>query len=201
MVDMTTTDHSRTTPFPLVPGRWTLDPLHSVVGFSIRHLGVTKVRGRFQRFDAEVLIGDSPAASSVTATVDLASVDTGQADRDAHIRAEDMIDVARRPTMTFRSTAIEGDAGAARVVGELTIGDVTRPLVLEVELGGLAEFPVDGSRRAGLSATGELRRSDFGIAPGFPAPLLGDVVKIELDLELVEPAGVPGDAATATGRA
>lgn len=182
---MTTTTTSTT--LPLTAGAWALDPAHSTVGFTIRHLGVAKVRGRFDTFTADVAIGETAAASSVTATVELASVNTGNADRDAHIQAEDMVDVARRPTMTFRSTSITGDGDRWTLAGDLTIGDVTRPLALDVELGGLAEFPIDGSRHAGLTATGELRRSDFGIAPGLPAPLLGEVVRIELDLELVEP--------------
>lgn len=185
---MTTHTTSTTTALPLLSGRWTLDHAHSTVGFTIRHLGIAKVRGRFASFDAEVLIGSTAEESSVAARVDLASVDTANADRDAHIRAEDMVDVARRPTMAFRSTAIEGAADRWTVHGELTIGDVTRPLSLDVELGGVAEFPVDGSRHAGITASGELRRSDFGIAPGLPAPMLGDVVRIELDLELNEPS-------------
>lgn len=181
------TDATPSGALPLVPGRWEVDPAHSVVGFTIRHLGVTKVRGRFERFDADITVGATAESSSVTATVDLASVDTGNAERDAHIRAEDMVDVARRPTMTFRSTSISGAGDDWQLVGDLTIGDVTRPLALAVELGGVAEFPIDGTRRAGITATGELRRSEFGIAPGMPAPLLGELVRIELDLELVEP--------------
>jgi polyisoprenoid-binding protein YceI len=182
---MTTT--TTPTTLPLAAGAWALDPAHSTVGFTIRHLGVAKVRGRFDTFTADVVIGETLAATSVTATVDLASVNTGNADRDAHIQAPDMVDVATRPTMSFRSTSITGDGDRWNLAGELTIGDVTRPLALAVELGGLAEYPIDGSRHAGLTATGELRRSDFGIAPGLPAPLLGEVVRIELDLELVEP--------------
>lgn len=185
---MTTTDTTTsTTGLPLVPGTWVLDPAHSTVGFTIRHLGVAKVRGRFARFDADVLVGTTPESTVVAATVDLASVDTGNADRDAHIRADDMLDVARRPTMSFRSTSIAPAGDGWRLAGDLTIGDVTRPLELDVELGGIAEYPIDGSRHAGITASGDLRRSEFGIAPGLPAPLLGEVVRIELDLELVEP--------------
>ena len=172
---------------PLVPGAWALDPAHSTVTFAIRHLGVAKVRGRFDRFDADVTVGTTAETSVVSATVDLASVDTGNPDRDAHIRAEDMLDVSRRPTMVFRSTSLSGAGDGWRLAGDLTIGDVTRPLILDVELGGVAEFPLDGSRRAGITATGELRRSDFDIAPSMPAPLLGEVVRVELDLELIEP--------------
>ena len=185
---MTTTTPTTTTEQPLVPGRWALDPAHSVVGFSVRHLGVAKVRGRFTRFTVDLSVGASPADSWVTAEVDLASIDTGDADRDAHCRAEDMLDVARRPTMVFRSTSVAVDDDQWTVTGDLTIGDVTKPLTLDVEYGGTAEFPVDGSRHAGLTVTGELRRSDYGIAPGFPAALIGDVIRVELDLEFVEPS-------------
>lgn len=184
---MTTTSTSTASALPLKAGRWAVDEAHSAVGFTIRHLGVAKVRGRFTRFDADVVVGDSPETSSVTATVDLSSVDTGQPDRDAHVQAEDIVDVARRPSMAFRSTSVTGSEDRWTVAGELTIGDVTRPLSLDVELGGIADFPLGGPRHAGVTATGELRRSDFGIAPGYPAPILGDVVKIELDLELLEP--------------
>ena len=188
---MTTTDPTAqtTAALPLKAGRWALDAAHSNVGFAIRHLGVAKVRGRFTGFTAEVVVGDSPATSSVGAVVDLATVDTGQPDRDAHILRDDMVDVARRPAMSFRSTSITGTGEHWTVAGELTIGDVTKPFALDVELGGIADFPLGGPRHAGLTATGELRRSDFGIAPSYPAPVLGDVVKVELDLELLEPEG------------
>lgn len=175
------------TDLPLKPGHWALDEAHTTVGFTIRHLGVAKVRGNFTRFEAEVVVGETPDTSSVTATVDLASIETGNADRDAHLRAEDMLDVATRPTMSFRSTSISGSDDRWKVAGDLTIGDIAKPFTLDVELGGVADFPLGGPRHAGLAATGELRRSDYGIAPGFPAPVLGDVVKVELDLELLEP--------------
>jgi polyisoprenoid-binding protein YceI len=183
-----TTNTTTTTGLPLRAGRWELDPAHSNVAFAIRHLGVAKVRGRFTRFSADVTIGATPETSSITATVDLASVDTGNADRDAHIQAPDIVDVATRPTMTFRSTSITGAGDEWVVDGELTIGEVTKPFRLDVELGGVADFPLGGPRHAGVTATAELRRSDFGIASAYPAPMLGDVVKVELDLELLEPS-------------
>jgi polyisoprenoid-binding protein YceI len=94
--------------------------------------------------------------------------------------------------MTFRSTAVTGADDRWTVAGELTIGELTRPFALDVELGGIADFPLGGPRHAGLTATGELRRSDYGVAPTFPAPVLGEVVKVELDLELLEPEGSDG---------
>ncbi len=176
---------------PLAPGTWTLDPNHSSVGFTVRHLGVSKVRGRFSRFDTAITIGDTLESTSVAATIDLASIDTGNPDRDAHVLSSDIIDVAKRPVMSFRSTRIDGRGDQWRMDGELTIGDVTRPVSLEVELGGIESF-VDGTRHAGFEATGQIRRSDFGIdvalPPGVSTVALGDVVKIDLDLQLVEPA-------------
>jgi polyisoprenoid-binding protein YceI len=175
----------------LAPGRWAVDTNHSSIGFSIRHLGVSKVRGRFTRFEADVVIGETLDTTSVTATVDVASIDTANADRDAHVLSPDIIDVAKRPTMVFRSTRIAGADSQYQVDGELTIGDVTRPVVLAVELGGIESFP-GGPRHAGFEATTEIRRKDFGIdlamPPGVSAVVLGDVVKVVLDLQLLEPA-------------
>jgi polyisoprenoid-binding protein YceI len=176
---------------PLAPGPWALDPNHSSVGFTIRHLGVSKVRGRFLRFDTDVVVGETPETSSVTATIDVASLDTGNADRDAHVLSPDLLDVSLRPTMVFRSTAIRGDGDDWVVDGELTIGEVTQPVTLAVELGGLQEFPGGGPRHAGFEASTQIRRGDFGIdlglPPGVGGAMLGEVVKIELDLQLLEP--------------
>ncbi|MEV5343857.1 YceI family protein [Streptomyces sp. NPDC052676] len=178
---------SAVAPLPLSPGHWELDPLHSAVNFSIRHLGIAKVRGRFTEVKAALHVGEVVDDVRVTAEIALASVDTGNADRDAHVRASDLLDVEKRPTMTFRSTRVSGEGEDWTMEGELTIGDVTRPVTLDVEFGGLVDVPLDGSRHAGFEATGEIRRSDFGLdfAPG----LLGDVVKIQLDMQFVEPKG------------
>jgi polyisoprenoid-binding protein YceI len=179
-----------TVSLPLAPGRWAVDHNHSSIGFSIRHLGVSKVRGRFRRFDADVVVGETLDTTVLTATVDIASIDTDNADRDAHVLSPDMIDVARRPTLTFRSTRVRGAGSEYAVDGELTIGDVTRPVHLLVELGGIQSVP-GGPRHAGFEATTEISRKAFGIdialPPGVPAAMLGDVVKIELDIELLEP--------------
>jgi polyisoprenoid-binding protein YceI len=187
---MTTT----TTPtLPLAPGLWALDANHSSVGFTIRHLGVSKVRGAFHRFDVDVTVGETLETTSVVATIDVASLDTGNADRDAHVLSPDLLDVASRPTLAFRSTRIVGAGEEWQVDGELTIGEVTRPVTLAVELGGIQEFPGGGPRHAGFEATAEIRRKEFGIdiamPPGVSGAMLGDVVKIELDLQLLEPAG------------
>ena len=178
-----------TTPLPLAPGRWELDTHHSRVGFSIRHLGVSKVRGLFRTVAAELVVGSGPSDSTLSVVVDVASLDTGNADRDAHVLSDELLDVSLRPTLTFvgHDVVPAGDDWTLR--GELTIGDVTRPLELDVEFGGIEAFPLDGRGHAGFEATGEIRRKDFGLDTGLLAgALLGDVVKLELDVQFVEPA-------------
>jgi polyisoprenoid-binding protein YceI len=175
---------------PLAPGRWAVDHNHSSIGFTIRHLGVSKVRGRFTDFDADVIIGETLEDTSVTATIQTASIDTDNVDRDAHVRSPDILDVERRPTIVFRSTGLAGAGAEWQIVGDLTIGEITRPVILAVEFGGIESFP-GGPRHAGFEAATEIRRKQFGIdlamPPGVNAAILGDVVKIELDLQLLEP--------------
>jgi polyisoprenoid-binding protein YceI len=175
------------TQIPLKPGEWALDKAHAHVGFAIRHLGVAKVRGRFADVDASLTLGSTIDDTAVAATVALASIDTGNADRDAHVRSPELLDVATRPAMSFQSSRVRGDGDDWVLDGTLTIGSVTRPISLDVEFGGVADF-IDGTRHAGFEATGELRRKDFGLDFGPLGAFLGDVVKIELDLEFIEPA-------------
>lgn len=136
------------TQLPLKPGSWALDAAHARVGFAVRHLGVAKVRGRFDDIDAKLTVGATPEETAVEATIGIASIDTGNRDRDA---------------------------------------DVLSAELLDVELGGIADF-FDGTRHAGFEARGELRRKDFGIDFGPLNALLGDAVKIALDLEFIEPS-------------
>jgi polyisoprenoid-binding protein YceI len=175
-----------TTPLPLVAGRWPLDAAHSRVGFTIRHLGVAKVRGLFRDFEATLDVGESLDGTAISATVDLASIDTANIDRDTHVRSAELLDVERRPTMTFVSNTIAGAGSDWTLDGDLTIGDVTRPMRFDVEFGGVADF-IDGTRHAGFEASGELRRKDFELGFGPLGALLGEVVKIDLDFEFVEP--------------
>ena len=188
MTDTTAAPAPTTEPstgLPLTPGRWDLDPNHFRVGFAVRHLGVSKVRGHFGAVEAALVVGETPADTSVTATVDIASIDTGNKDRDAHVLSPELLDVATRPTMTFRSTGISGEGDEWALDGELTIGDVTQPVTFEVELGGTEDFH-DGVH-AGFEARGELRRHDFGIHFGPLDKALGNVVRLELDLEFLQP--------------
>jgi polyisoprenoid-binding protein YceI len=175
-----------TTDLPLKTGTWTLDPAHARVGFAVRHLGLAKVRGSFTDVDAELVVGDSLEHTAVNASIATASIDTAQPVRDANLRSPAMLDVEQRPTITFRSTAIRGGGADWTLDGELTIGAVTRSVSLDATLHGVAEV-YGGARHAGFEARGTLRREDVGLSFGPLDPVVGQVVDIELDLELVEP--------------
>lgn len=170
----------------LKPGAWTLDANHSSVGFTVRHLGIAKVRGRFTRFETEFAV-DEAGLASLGATIHLDSFDTGNPGRDEHVRTADFLDVANRPTLTFLATAPVRVAETFTVEGEATLGDKRTPVTLEVEWGGLQQFPGDEKLHAGFSATGSIDRTELGV--GAPAPgFLSSAVKIELEIQLVEPA-------------
>ena len=176
----------------LIPGNWVVDTLHSSVLFSIRHLGLAKVRGRFDRFNATLDVGPNLAATNVSATIDLASINTNNSDRDAHLRSTDFFSTDEHPEMHFVSRSIRPVGNDWELDGDLTLNGRTRPLVLSVEFNGVQEFPGQNMRLAGFSATGTMRRSefgiDFGLLPiGMDTLALGDEVKIELDLEFIEP--------------
>ena len=171
-----------------VAGTWTIDPVHSFVGFTVRHMMVSKVRGKFNEFSGEVVTGENPLDSRVSAAIDLRSIDTGNADRDNHIRSSDFFEVETFTTMTYRSTAVRLDGDDYVLDGELTLKGVTKPVSLRLELGG---FGPDGhgGTRAGFSASGEINRSDFGV--DFNAVLetggfvVSDKVTIHLEIEAV----------------
>jgi len=185
LTTVTTVDAESSLPLPA--GRWVADPNSSGLYFVVRHLGLTNVRGRFNRFDATLDIGPTLADLRVLVDVDLSSVDTNNADRDRHLRTSDFFDVQTHPTMTFRSTSADGDGDTWSLVGDLTIGGVTRSVTLDVEFDGTEVFPADQSLRAGFSAAGQIRRSDFGIDFGLGADkvLIGDKVKIDLDVQFI----------------
>ncbi len=181
------TNTAPTTALPIRPGRWTLDAAHTSVAFTIKRLGFSKVRGTFADVVTEVVVGATPADTSLVATVALASVDTGNPDRDAHLRSPDLLDVEARPTMVFRSTDISGAGDDWTIDGELAIGDVTAPVSLEVGFLGANDFPADGRVHAGFEAATELRRKDHGLGFGALGAGLGSTIKVDIDVELVEP--------------
>ena len=169
-----------------VVGTWTIDPTHSEIGFSVRHMMVSKVRGKFTSFSGEIVTGESLLDSSVVATIDLSSIDTGNPDRDNHIRAADFLQVDQYRMMTFRSTAVRRDGDHYALDGELTLKAVTRPITLRLDLGGFATDPRAGTR-AGATAVGRLNRRDFGV--DFSTILeagvvvVGDQVDLQLEIE------------------
>lgn len=175
---------------PLTPGTWTLDRTHATVAFTIRHLAISKVRGTFSGVDATLTVGDTLENSTLSAVVDLATVNTGNADRDNHLRSSDFFNVDTHPSMTFQSARIRDDGdGRYTVDGTLTINGRGNPLTLDVELHGTETYPMDGSTHAGFSATGSLSRRDYGIDFNVPMAsgglVIGDTVWVELDVQLV----------------
>jgi polyisoprenoid-binding protein YceI len=170
-------------------GTWKADPAHSEVAFSVRHLMLSTARGRFSRYDVTITTAEDPLESSVRATVELASVDTGFGKRDEHLRAADYLDVETHPTMEYRSTGIRRAADAGWVVeGELTLHGVTRPVPLALEVHGFRPDPF-GGQRAGFTATAQLSRREFGIGGSIPMDsggvLVGDKVTISLEIQAV----------------
>ena len=185
------TSITTTSTLPLTTGTWTADPAHTTVGFVVRHLGLSKVRGRFDGVRAQLVVGDDLATSSVTAEVDMSTVKTGNADRDAHLTSSDFFNAETNPTMSFTSTSITGDGEEFTLAGNITINGVTRPIELDVEFFGTSVFPMDQSTRAGFSATGTLSRKDFGIEFNVPLGgdkvMIADKVAIDLDVQLIAP--------------
>ncbi|WP_137121406.1 YceI family protein [Segeticoccus rhizosphaerae] len=169
----------------LTPGTWTVDAAHSEVGFIARHLMVTKVRGTFEEFSADVVIAEPFEDSSVTATVQLASVDTRSDDRNAHLRSADFFDVENNPEMTFTSTQVSSD----KLVGDLTIKGVTQQVVFNLDFNGVTPDPWGGTRAA-FEATAEVNRKDFGLTWNVAVDggnmLVSEKIKLNLDIQLVQ---------------
>ncbi|KQR43796.1 MULTISPECIES: YceI family protein [Frigoribacterium] len=170
-------------------GTWTLDPTHSEVSFSVRHLAISKVKGSFERFDASLVTDDDHTASKVTASIDVASINTNQKDRDGHLQTGDFFLAEEHPQMTFTSTSIEEKGDDAFLVhGDLSLRGVTKPVTLKSEFGGLV---VDGygQTKLGFSATTKIDRTEFGVswnaaleAGGFT---LGNDVTVTLEIQFV----------------
>lgn len=184
-VIMTNTIDTRT---DYVAGTWKVDAAHSRIGFSVKHLMISKVRGTFDSFDVTIVTAPNPHDSTIEATIDVASVNTGQADRDNHLRAGDFFKVDEFPQMTFRSTSFHATGDEFTIVGDLTLRGVTKPVTLTGELGGVITDPY-GQTKAGATATAVINRHDFGVS--WNAALeaggmtLGDNVTIELELQVI----------------
>jgi polyisoprenoid-binding protein YceI len=170
---------------------WQIDPAHTNVEFTVRHMMISNVKGQFQKTTGTITInGNDPASATIDATIDASSVDTRVERRDTHLKSPDFLDVAKYPTITFKSTKVEADgSGKFKVTGDLTLHGVTKPVVLEVESSG-APVKVMGGLHAGASATTKINRSDFGLtwnkALETGGVVVGDEVAISIDVEAIK---------------
>ena len=167
----------------LIAGTWTIDPSHSEVGFTVRHL-MSKVRGQFEKFEGTLTTGSAVADTAASATIDLNSINTRDEQRDGHLRSADFFDVENAGPMTFSSVSFNGSSAT----GDLSIKGVTRPVELDVEFLGIETDPW-GGQRIGFEATTEINRKDFGIDFNIPLDggkvLVGDKVQINLSIQAV----------------
>jgi len=177
---------------------WHIDPAHSEVQFSVRHMMISTVRGRFTQFAGTIEADEqNPTASQVNVQIEASSINTGNEQRDGHLRSPDFLDAEHYPQISFKSTKVEMDSKeSGRVSGDLTIRDVTKPVVLDVEFAGLAKSPW-GTTSAGFSATTKINRKDWNlnwnVALETGGWLVSDEIKISIELELVKQ---PEEAAT-----
>jgi polyisoprenoid-binding protein YceI len=168
-------------------GTWIIDPAHSSVGFSVRHL-MGKVRGTFAEFTGQVTTAQEPADCSASATIAMASVNTGNGMRDDDLRSANFFDVDRHPDMTFESAGFTVHGGRAELPGRLTIRGITRDITMEVEFLGLDETGLQGEQRIGISATTTIRRSDYGVGASAGEGqkiVVGDKITVQLDIQAV----------------
>jgi len=172
----------------LATGTWTIDPAHSEVSFSVRHLMVSKVRGKFDKFDGTLTVADDPLASSVQVTIDPTSINTNEPNRDNHLRSPDFFEVEKHPLWTFTSTSVTAKGRDFVVEGNLTLKGVTKPVTLNVEFNGTSPDPWGGTR-AGFSAETEINRNDFGVDISMPLDgggvVVGEKIKIQLEIEAI----------------
>ena len=175
----------------LIPtGTWNIDASHSSIEFRVKHLGIATVKGQFRDFSGALIVGDAPETTSITGTVDAASVDTREPDRDANLRSPDFFDAEHHPQVRFTSTAFRPiDDEALEIDGDLTIRGVTKPVRLSGEVQG-GEVDPWGNQRVGLELTGQISRGDYGMTfnqvLGSGNLLVGDKVKLELNLSTVK---------------
>jgi polyisoprenoid-binding protein YceI len=174
------------------PTTWTLDPAHSTVEFSAKHMMFTTVKGRFTDVEGSVIVdGDSPVTAVVDVTMKAASIDTRTEQRDQHLRSADFLDVETHTTITFKSTKVEGTKEHFKLTGDLTIRGVTRPITLDATYEGAGKDPW-GGERIGFSADAKLDRREFGLiwnqALETGGILVSNDIKIHVDAQLVRAA-------------
>jgi len=169
--------------YPAV-GTYVIDPAHTQIGFAVRHMAVSKVRGRFGTFEGKLELAEDPVDSKVALTIQAESVDTRDEGRDNHLRTSDFFDVANHPTWHFTSTAVKPESPTHwKVEGDLTIRGVTRPVTLDVTLEGVVQDPM-GNHRVGFSGSTTIDRDEFGVSFGAVMEAGGLVVAKKVDIEL-----------------
>jgi polyisoprenoid-binding protein YceI len=171
------------------PGTWEIDAVHSSVSFVVRHLMVSKVRGKFSKFSGTIQVAEAPEDSKVQATIEAASIDTGDPNRDAHVRSSEFLDVENYPTITFSASGPVARRGTEfTLTGDLTVHGITKPVTLDAEYLGVVTHPQMGTRM-GLSASGEINKDDFGVT--FNAALetggfmLGKTIRLEVEVQAI----------------
>lgn len=166
---------------------WVSDPPHSEVDFSITHLTISNVHGRFGHVAATIIMNDADIAkSTVSATIDVTGVDTGEDKRNNHLKSDAFFDIAKFPTATFTSTGVAKSGDTLTINGNLTVHGVTKPVVLTAEGPRGPVAGMDHKQHAGFSASTTIKRSDFGIGPKFPAAMVGDDVKLNIELDVAK---------------
>lgn len=174
-----------------ITGTWKLDPSHSEVSFTVKHLMISKVRGVFETFDVTIVTAENPHDSTIEATIDVASVNTGNEGRDNHLRTSDFFLVEEHPTMSFVSTSFDGEPDDFSVTGDLTLRGVTKSVVLKGEFGGIITDGY-GNTRAGATATAKINRHDFGVnwnaALEAGGVLVSEKVTLEFEVSAIKQA-------------
>lgn len=166
---------------------WAIDPAHSEVDFAVRHMSVSNVHGRFGGLQGNILFNEADATKSkVSVTIDVNTLDTGVTARDADVKGAGFFDAAQFPTATYTSTSVTKSGSHLKVDGNLTLHGVTRPVELDVE-GPTAPMPgMDHKPHSGYSASTTINRKDFGVGPKYPDSVVGEAIKLTIDLEVVK---------------
>lgn len=182
---MTTSPHTHP---KFVAGTWQIDPTHSTVTFTVKHLMISKVRGSFDGFSGTIVTSEVPAENSITASIEMATINTNQADRDNHLRTNDFFKIDEFPTATFTSTSVSAEGDDLTIVGNLTLRGVTKPVTLTGEFGGIATDGYGQTKAAGSAST-VINRTDFGVnynsALETGGVLIGEDISLTFDLQAV----------------
>lgn len=170
--------------------KWTIDPTHSEINFKAKHLVISSVTGKFKQFEGQAEAGaEDFDGAKVSFTAEISSIDTNQPDRDAHLKSADFFDAEKYPVLKFENGLIEKSGGDYKLKGELTIKDITKPVVLDADFGGIAEDPY-GNTKAGFEIEGKVNRKDFGLTWSAITEagnvVVGDTIRIMANVQFVK---------------